>query len=49
MTELKRNVAFARVWTVQSEAVLPADLADDLTDRGFVPGVIDIAGVGART
>lgn len=47
MTELKRNVAFARVWTVQSEAVVPADLADDLTDRGFVPGVIDIAGEGA--
>jgi hypothetical protein len=47
VTDLKRNVAFARVWTVQGDATLPADLADDLTDRGFVPGVIDIAGEGA--
>jgi len=47
MTELKRNVAFARVWTVQSEAAIPADIAGDLTDRGFVPGVIELAGEGA--
>jgi hypothetical protein len=46
MTELKRNIAAARVWTVQADPVLPADLADDLTDRGFVPGVIDVERVG---
>ncbi len=47
MTELKRNIAFARVWTVHPEPILPADLADDLTDRGFVPGTIDVNGEGA--
>jgi hypothetical protein len=47
MTELKRNIAFARVWTVQTEPILPGDLADDLTDRGFVPGTIDVNGEGA--
>ena len=41
--ELRRNIAFARVWSVQAEAVLPAELAEDLTDRGFVPGVSDVA------
>ena len=39
----RRNTAMARVWTLQAEAVLPAELADDLTGRGFVPGVTDEA------
>lgn len=41
---LRRNTAFARVWTLQAEPVLPAELADDLTARGFVPGVTEPAG-----
>lgn len=37
----RRNSAVARIWTSHKETVLPADLADDLTGRGFVPGVAD--------
>ncbi len=37
----KRNTAMALVWTTHREPLAPADLADDLTGRGFVPGVTD--------
>lgn len=40
----RRNSAVARIWTTHKEPILPADLADDLTGRGFVPGVTDAAG-----
>jgi hypothetical protein len=37
---LVRNTAYARVWTVHTEIVTPAQLADALFERGFVPGVV---------
>ena len=39
-----RGVPFARVFTAQSTPVLPADLADTLTGRGFIPGFADPQG-----
>src|SRR5204863_5765713 len=39
--ERPRNVAYARVWTAQRVPVLPADLADALYGRGFMPGFTD--------
>lgn len=36
-----RNLAYARVWTAQTEPVLPADLYDALYGRGFMPGFAD--------
>jgi hypothetical protein len=36
-----RGVAYAYVWTAQTEPVSPADIADELYGRGFVPGVTD--------
>jgi hypothetical protein len=36
-----RGVPYARVFTAQATPVLPADLADALTGRGFVPGFSD--------
>jgi hypothetical protein len=47
VAERPRNVAYARVWTAQREPVLPADLADALYGRGFMPGVTDPEGVAA--
>ena len=44
MTELPRGVAIAHVWTHATEPLTPAELADFLTERGFVPGVLDEAG-----
>jgi|GEM_PF-868052 hypothetical protein len=44
---LPRGVPYARVWTAQAEPVLPADLADALTGRGFVPGFTDPEGTSA--
>lgn len=35
-----RGVAFARIWTAQTEPVTPALVSDELFGRGFVPGVI---------
>ena len=45
--ERPRGIAYARVFTTRTEPVLPADLADALTDRGFVPGFTDPEGAGA--
>ncbi|MBC7805393.1 MAG: hypothetical protein H7145_04510 [Akkermansiaceae bacterium] len=42
-----RGVSFARIFTGQSSLVLPADLADALTGRGFVPGFTDPEGKNA--
>jgi len=39
-----RGVPYARIFTAQGTPVLPADLADALTGRGFVPGFTDPAG-----
>jgi hypothetical protein len=36
-----RGVPYARVFTAQGTPILPADLADALTGRGFVPGFSD--------
>ena len=48
MTDLlKRNIAYARVWSVQTEPTLPAELAEDLAGRGFVAGVSDVDLKGA--
>jgi hypothetical protein len=44
MTELPRGVAIAHIWTPASEPLTPAELADFLSERGFVPGVADEAG-----
>jgi len=44
---LPRGVPYARVWASQAVPVLPADLADALTARGFVPGVSDPEGATA--
>lgn len=44
---IARGVPFARVFTGQSAPVLPADLADSLTGRGFVPGFTDPEGKNA--
>lgn len=44
---IARGVPFARVFTGQSTLVLPADLADALTGRGFVPGFTDPEGKNA--
>jgi hypothetical protein len=45
--ERPRNIAYARVWTAQSNPILPAELADELTARGFVPGFTDPEGAEA--
>jgi len=45
--ERPRNIAYARVWTAQREPVLPADLADALYGRGFMPGFTDPEGIAA--
>ena len=39
--ERPRGVAYARVFTTHAAPALPADLADALTARGFVPGFTD--------
>lgn len=44
MTETPRGVAIAHIWTTAAEPLSPAELADLLTERGFVPGVADAAG-----
>ncbi len=36
-----RGVAYARVWTAQSEPLTPAQITDELYGRGFAPGVTD--------
>ena len=38
---IARGVSFARVFTGQATLILPADLADALFGRGFVPGFTD--------
>jgi hypothetical protein len=38
---VRRNTAVARVWTAAKDPLVPAELADDLAGRGFVPGVTD--------
>jgi hypothetical protein len=38
-----RGVAFARIFTTRREPVTPADIAEALYGRGFVPGVTDAA------
>lgn len=38
---IARGVPFARVFTGRATPVTPADLADSLTGRGFVPGFAD--------
>jgi hypothetical protein len=43
-SDIKRGVPYARVFTAQSEPILPAVLADALEGRGFVPGFTDPAG-----
>lgn len=40
-TERARGVPYARIFTTQAEPILPADLTDALTARGFVPGIAD--------
>ena len=37
-----RNTSYARVWTGQDEPVELGILADELSARGFVPGVTDV-------
>ena len=44
---IARGVPFARVFTGRAEPVLPADLADALFGRGFVPGFTDPGGTTA--
>lgn len=44
MTELPRGVAIAHVWTHATAPLTPAELADFLSERGFVPGVADESG-----
>ncbi len=44
---IARGVSFARVFTGRATPVLPADLADALTGRGFVPGFTDPEGTEA--
>ncbi len=44
MTELPRGVAIAYVWTHVTTPLTPAELADFLSERGFVPGVTDESG-----
>lgn len=44
MTELPRGVAVAHVWTHATAPLTPAELADFLSERGFVPGVADESG-----
>lgn len=45
----RRNTALALVWTTHRDLVAPAELEDDLTGRGFVPGITDAdATQGAR-
>ena len=39
-----RNIAYARIWTAQTEPVLPADLSDALYGRGFMPEFTDLEG-----
>ncbi len=36
-----RGVAYARIWTTSSEVIAPADIADALYGRGFMPGLTD--------
>ena len=38
---VRRNTAYARIWTLDSTPIVPADLAEDLAGRGFVPGITD--------
>jgi hypothetical protein len=38
---VRRNTAIARIWTSPKDPLVPAELADDLTGRGFVPGITD--------
>jgi hypothetical protein len=42
-TERPRNIAYARVWTAQSEPITPVQLYDALYGRGFMPGFTDPA------
>ena len=46
-SERPRGVPYARVFTTNATPVLPADLADALTARGFVPGFTDPDGATA--
>lgn len=46
-SERKRGIPYAHVFTTQSNPVLPADLADALTARGFVPGFTDTESASA--
>jgi hypothetical protein len=41
--ERPRNMAYALIWTAQSEPVHPATLYDALYGRGFLPGFTDPA------
>ena len=45
--ERPRGVPYARIFTTQTTPVLPADLADALTARGFLPGFSDPDGAAA--
>jgi hypothetical protein len=45
--ERPRGVPYARIFTTRAAPVLPSELADALTDRGFVPGFTDPEGAGA--
>ncbi|MBC8141374.1 MAG: hypothetical protein H7Y38_08025 [Armatimonadetes bacterium] len=44
---IARGVPFARVFTGRAAPIMPADLADSLVGRGFVPGFADPAGLTA--
>lgn len=39
--ELRRNVAYARVWTASPEPITPGALSDELYGRGIMPGFTD--------
>lgn len=45
--ERPRGVAYAFIWTTQPDPVLPADLADALVARGFIPGFTNDAATDA--
>jgi hypothetical protein len=41
-SERPRGVAYARIWTTSGDVITPADIADALYGRGFMPGVTDL-------
>ena len=47
VTERKRGIPYAYVFTTDGTPVLPAEIADALTARGFVPGFTDPEGTSA--